>query len=123
MEEGLARGHSRCHQTTAEDQAEATLKEFRKPRNSLLCVVSGFYSHCINRVKELKRSLADPTIRAPELLDHKSHNVSIISKPFCNLRTFKYFQILSINLLIQSYEITSLSTDILLHFVHNLLNL
>ena len=79
MEEGLAHGHSRCHTSSAEDQAEATLKEFRKPRNSLLCVVSSFYSHSVNRVKELKRSLADPTIRAPDLLDHKSHNVSTSS--------------------------------------------
>lgn len=73
MEEGLAK-KSR-HQQQVEDEADVTLAEFRKPRNSLLCVVSAYFSHASVRIKELRRLLADPSVRSPEMLDHKAHNV------------------------------------------------
>ncbi len=76
MEEGARNVRARQCQVTADDKAEITLNEFRRPRNSLLCIVAYFFAHCTNRVKELRRMLADPTFRMPELLDHKSHNVS-----------------------------------------------
>ncbi len=73
MEEGLAK---RRHITQIDEDAEATLNEFRRPRDSLLCVVAEYFSHAKNRVRELRNILGDGAGRAPELLDHKSHNVS-----------------------------------------------
>ncbi|ESO92838.1 hypothetical protein LOTGIDRAFT_232936 [Lottia gigantea] len=48
--------------------------EFRKPRDSLLSLVVEFYSFCGTRMKELRKVLADPTFRSPDLVDHKTHN-------------------------------------------------
>ncbi|KAK6194683.1 hypothetical protein SNE40_000272 [Patella caerulea] len=48
--------------------------EFRKPRDSLLSIAVEFYSSCTARMKELRKVLADPSFRSPELLDHKAHN-------------------------------------------------
>ena len=67
----------RRRQVTAEDEAESTLNEFRRPRNSLLCILAYFFSHCSNRIRELRRILADPTFRIPELLDSKAQNVRV----------------------------------------------
>lgn len=50
--------------------------DFRKPRDALLNVIAGFYSTSQTRLRELRRILADPTYRPPDLLDFKSHNVS-----------------------------------------------
>ena len=74
MEEGLAKKSRQ--QQAMDDEADVSLGEFRKPRNSLLCVVACFFSHAFVRIKELRRLLADPSVRAPELLDYKAHNVS-----------------------------------------------
>ncbi len=74
----MEEGHGRNRRTvTHEDEAEITLNEFRKPRNYVLCIVARFYSHSTARIRELRRMLADPTYRVPELLDHKAHNVCI----------------------------------------------
>ncbi|KAL5011899.1 hypothetical protein ScPMuIL_010450 [Solemya velum] len=48
--------------------------EFRKPRDSLLCVIADFYGSCTTRLRELRRILSDPSFRPPELIDHKTHN-------------------------------------------------
>ena len=77
MEEGHSR--SKRGNVTLEDEAEVTLSEFRKPRNSVLCIVARFYSHSTGRIRELRRMLADPTFKMPELLDSKAHNVSHFS--------------------------------------------
>ena len=55
------------------------LKDFRKPRDSLLCVAAEFFSCCHPRIRELRKSLADPTLRPPELLDTKAHIVRPLS--------------------------------------------
>ena len=73
MEEGHCRGK---RTVTQEDEAEVTLSEFRKPRNAVLCIVARFYSHSTGRIRELRKILADPTFKMPELLDSKAHNVS-----------------------------------------------
>ena len=73
MEEGHCRGK---RNVTQEDEAEVTLSEFRKPRNAVLCIVARFYSHSTGRIRELRKILADPTFKMPELLDSKAHNVS-----------------------------------------------
>ncbi len=84
MEEGYSvsggggGGGGRGKRTLAQDdEAEVTLNEFRKPRNSVLCIVARFYSHSTGRIRELRRMLADPTFKMPELLDSKAHNVSV----------------------------------------------
>ena len=51
-------------------------EEFRKPRDSLLSVSAEFYTKCYARLKELRKILADPAFRPPELFDNKAHNVS-----------------------------------------------
>ncbi|CAG5120059.1 unnamed protein product, partial [Candidula unifasciata] len=48
--------------------------EFRKPRDSLLCMASEFYTKCFGRLKELRKIMADPAFRPPELFDNKTHN-------------------------------------------------
>ncbi|GFR73733.1 Unc-80-like protein [Elysia marginata] len=49
-------------------------EEFRKPRDSLLSVSAEFYTRCHARLKELRKMLADPAFRPPELFDNKVHN-------------------------------------------------
>ncbi|GFN95904.1 unc-80-like protein [Plakobranchus ocellatus] len=49
-------------------------EEFRKPRDSLLSVSAEFYTKCHARLKELRKILADPAFRPPELFDNKAHN-------------------------------------------------
>ena len=71
MEEGRKK-------TYVHDFDDTSMKnDFRKPRDILLSVISGFYSACQNRLKELRRMVGDPTFRPPDLLDFKSHNVSM----------------------------------------------
>lgn len=78
MEEGLAkRKQQHVPTSTADKEAEVTLKEFRRPRDALLCVVADYCSYCSSRLPELRKMLADPSVRTPELLDHKAHNVSV----------------------------------------------
>ena len=74
MEEGLS---SRRNRHTQELDAELNLKEFRRPRNSLITVVAKFLIHSTTRVKTLRKVIADPSVRSPEILDTKSHNVSV----------------------------------------------
>ncbi|KAL4233067.1 Protein unc-80 [Mactra antiquata] len=68
MEEGRCRkGHY--------DQGDEDMRiNFCKPRDSLLNVIAEFYSTSQLRIKELRKILADPSYRPPELIDHKSHN-------------------------------------------------
>ncbi|XP_052063828.1 protein unc-80 homolog [Mytilus californianus] len=68
MEEGRKK-------TYVHDLDDTDLKnDFRKPRDLLLNVIADFYSTCQVRLKELRRILADPSYRPPDLLDFKSHN-------------------------------------------------
>ena len=79
MEEGyVPPKKSKHHQNTASDDVEM-LSDFRRPRNSVLCIVAEFYHHSYNRIKELKRLIRDPGVRCPELLDYKAHNVCCIN--------------------------------------------
>ncbi|KAH9525120.1 Protein unc-80 [Bulinus truncatus] len=52
-------------------------EDFRKPRDSLLSIAAEFYSQCCGRLKELRKILADPTFRSPELFDNKAHNTLV----------------------------------------------
>ena len=79
--------------------------DFRKPRDILLNVIAGFYSTCQTRLRELRRILADPTYRPPDLLDFKSHNVRYQFTSRCqhilfmyNRSCFFYFQFLIFNI-------------------------
>ena len=83
MEEGYSRGK---RTVTQENEAEVTLNEFRKPRNSVLCIVARFYSHATGRLRELRKILADPTFKMPELLDSKVHNVSLFLLQYREMR-------------------------------------
>lgn len=76
MEEGMSSRRNKHIQE--HDDAELNLQEFRGPRNSLITVVSQFYVHSINRTRQLKFIIKDSSVRIPELLDDKSHNVSRI---------------------------------------------
>jgi hypothetical protein len=64
--------------------------DFRKPRDILLNVIAGFYSTCQTRLRELRRILADPTYRPPDLLDFKSHNVRYQFPSRCQHILFMY---------------------------------
>ncbi|XP_071097692.1 protein unc-80 homolog [Haliotis cracherodii] len=48
--------------------------EFRKPRDSILSILAEFYTTSVSRLRELRKILADPNFRTPDLLDHKTHN-------------------------------------------------
>ena len=78
MEEGRRK-------TFAPDPEDIELRtEFRKPRDSLLAILAEFYTTCVNRLREIRKILADPTFRPPELFDHKTHNVGISFTLFTN---------------------------------------
>lgn len=77
MEEG--RGKKNLHYDQDDEDLQMR-NDFRKPRDSFLNVIAEFYSTCQTRLRELRKILADPSFRPPELLDHKSHNVSKIVK-------------------------------------------
>ena len=69
MEEGRRKPH-------ASDQDDFEVREdLCKPRDSLLSISAEFYTKCYGRLKELRKILADPAFRPPELLDYKAHNV------------------------------------------------
>ncbi|KAL3872189.1 hypothetical protein ACJMK2_040132 [Sinanodonta woodiana] len=68
MEEG------RRKQYTQDDEDVELRNEFRKPRDMLLNTVAEFFSTCQPRLKNLRKTLADPTFKPPELLDHKAHS-------------------------------------------------
>ena len=74
MEEGRSRKSQYYDQ---EDEYLQMRQEFRQPRDSLLNIVAEFYSTGHTRMKELRKMMAEPSYRPPELLDHKSHNVSL----------------------------------------------
>ena len=77
MEEGRRK-------TYTADQDDFEFKEdYCKPRDSLLSISAEFCTKCHGRLKELRKILADPAFRPPELLDHKAHNVGT-----CVMRTF-----------------------------------
>lgn len=70
MEEGRRK-------TYGQEPDDLELREdFRKPRDSLLSIAAEFYSQCCSRLKDLRKMLADPAFRSPELFDNKTHNVS-----------------------------------------------
>ncbi|CAH1781834.1 unnamed protein product, partial [Owenia fusiformis] len=71
MEEGRSKStHHHDH-----EEEIAMLKEFRRPRDSLLCVIAEFYVHCSARVKDLRKRLNEVHAnKYPDLLDHKAHN-------------------------------------------------
>ena len=75
MEEGR-RGNKTYYDQDDEDLQMRI--EFRKPRDSLLNVVAEYYATCQPRLRELRKMVSDPSFRPPELLDHKSHNVSTV---------------------------------------------
>ena len=77
MEEGR-RGNKTYYDQDDEDLQMRI--EFRKPRDSLLNVVAEYYATCQPRLRELRKMVSDPSFRPPELLDHKSHNVSMLYK-------------------------------------------
>lgn len=58
-----------------QDDIEVSLAEFRRPRDSLLGIVTNFLTHSTVRVRLLRQMLVEarPT---PELLDYKAHIVS-----------------------------------------------
>ncbi|CAD5116523.1 DgyrCDS5405 [Dimorphilus gyrociliatus] len=58
----------------SEDDIEASILAFRKPRNCLLVIVTHFYVECHKRLKILRKIVADPSFRIPQLLDPKTHN-------------------------------------------------
>jgi len=72
MEEGLGN----WRRASQETESDIALQEFRQSRNSILCLTAEFFSHCSSRMKALRRLFPDLTSRCPELLDHKTHNVS-----------------------------------------------
>lgn len=72
--QGAGRGARYAAHT--EDDIETTIQAFRKPRNCLLVIVTHFYSECHKRLKILRKIIADPSFRIPQLLDPKTHNVS-----------------------------------------------
>ncbi|XP_055887561.1 protein unc-80 homolog isoform X2 [Biomphalaria glabrata] len=68
MEEGRRK-------TYGQEPDDLELREdFRKPRDSLLSIAAEFYSQCCSRLKDLRKMLADPAFRSPELFDNKTHN-------------------------------------------------
>ena len=75
MEEGKS---SKKQQHSTHDEDAEILNNFRRSRKSLMCIVADFVTHSYNRVRELRRILTEPNLRSPELLDHKSYNVSTI---------------------------------------------
>jgi len=76
MEEGRGRRSQQQHYDA--DEEEMQRQDFRRPRDTLLNVVAEFYGATQLRLKKLRKMLADQAYRAPELLDHKSHNVRMI---------------------------------------------
>ncbi|XP_073489623.1 protein unc-80 homolog isoform X7 [Aquarana catesbeiana] len=48
-------------------------EEFRRPRESLLNICTGFYKHCGPRLKILQNLAGEPRVTSLELLDVKSH--------------------------------------------------
>ena len=70
-------------------------EEFRKPRDSLLSVSAEFYTRSHARLKELRKILADPAFRPPELFDNKAHNVSSNSGVSLAIKIFLKLQVFS----------------------------
>ncbi|KAK7491630.1 hypothetical protein BaRGS_00017083 [Batillaria attramentaria] len=68
MEEGRRRAYG------AESEEMELREEFRRPRDSILSIAAQFWTTCHTRLRQLRKILADPTFRPPELLDHKTHN-------------------------------------------------
>ena len=55
------------------------LEEYRKPRDALLILVSDFIRICAPRLEELEEASLPPRYTVPELLDHISVNVRVVS--------------------------------------------
>lgn len=70
MEEGRRRVYG------ADAEELEIREEFRRPRDCLLSIAAQFWTSCNARLRQLRKILADPSFRLPELLDHKTHNVS-----------------------------------------------
>lgn len=71
--------HSRTKNAYDRDMqdSEVIRDEFRRPRDTLLCLVSDFYSKCSTRLPELAKKGGNEA-KPVELLDIKSHVVSIL---------------------------------------------
>lgn len=78
MEEGLGN----WRHASLENDSDIALQEFRQSRNSILCLVAEFFAYCTTRIKTLRNLYPDLTNRCPELLDQKTHNVSVICDCF-----------------------------------------
>ena len=70
MEEGRRRAYG------GEPEEYELREDFRRPRDSILSIAALFWTTCHSRLRQLRKILADPSFRPPELLDHKTHNVS-----------------------------------------------
>ena len=70
----------------AEAYAEVSLNEFRTPRDTLLCIIAHYYCHTTTRMRELRKIIADPGVKATELLDPKAHNVRELSSTKVEMR-------------------------------------
>ncbi|KAL8568215.1 hypothetical protein ACOMHN_027738 [Nucella lapillus] len=68
MEEGRRRTYG------AEPEEYELREEFRRPRDSILSIAAQFWTTCHARIRQLRKIIADPSFRPPELLDHKTHN-------------------------------------------------
>ncbi|XP_076436361.1 protein unc-80 homolog isoform X3 [Babylonia areolata] len=68
MEEGRRRTYG------AEPEEYELREEFRRPRDSILSIAAQFWTMCHARIRQLRKIIADPSFRPPELLDHKTHN-------------------------------------------------
>ena len=73
MEEGIPK---RRH-TATEVEMDASIADFLQPRDAVLTVASVFYSHCQQRMRELRRVVPDAVTKTPEFFDHKSQAVCI----------------------------------------------
>ena len=75
MEEG------QCRPFRSESDDRELCEEFRHPRDSVLSIAAQFWTFSSGRLRHLRKTLADPSFRFPDLLDNKSHNVSEILLP------------------------------------------
>jgi hypothetical protein len=72
----MEEGRRRQTMYGAEPEDYEIRAEFRQPRDSILTIAAQFWTSCHARLRQLRKIMADPSFRLPELLDHKSHNVS-----------------------------------------------
>ncbi|XP_064639472.1 protein unc-80 homolog [Lineus longissimus] len=69
----MEEGRHNQYNYAAHDEDDEIRSEYRKPRDSLLNITAEFFATCLPRLKELRKMLADPSFKFPELLDYKAH--------------------------------------------------